>query len=268
MKKMIGLMLALCLAASLFVGCGSQKPDSPFVPEIPTDTPVVDAPKTEAPTDAPTEEPTEAPTEKEEPKELNVPMDMEGEIILNTEEKGTDYNYNIPQINCGSEDAKRINAEINEIYGEILEEARKAEEEGVSCDWYEIKWSVQKSEYYRFALIISGLGDGDYVAYRVYNFDGLTGTEVDNSQLVEEAGLTESKFLAMVKTTVEEETENGFASMTGEDFYKEILAEVTSGEAINMEMPMFFNEDGELCVITGIGSPAGAGVYEKILPIY
>ncbi len=273
MKKYLCLVLTLALVAVFFAGCQQDEINTPTEPipeptDAPTDLPASIAP-TENDTTAPSEE---LPTEPEEPKELNVPMDMEGELVLSTEETITSYGveckYSIPQINCGSEDALKINAEINEVYGKIVEEARQAAEEDVSYHWYQIDWSVSSSDYYRFTLIIECLGDGDYVSYSVYNFDGLTGKQVTNEEVVEEAGLTESKFLALVETIVEEQTEANFGSMTGDDFYREILAEVTSDEEINMDMPMFINEDGELCVITGIGTPAGACVYEKIVPVY
>ncbi len=57
MKKLIALLLALCMVACLFAGCTTTEPDVEDTTETPTEEP---APSTEAPTDEP--DPTDEPT--------------------------------------------------------------------------------------------------------------------------------------------------------------------------------------------------------------
>ena len=63
MKKLVALLLALCMVACLFVGCAEDTADTTAAPE--TDAPETDAPETDAPeTDAPE---TDAPETEEIP---------------------------------------------------------------------------------------------------------------------------------------------------------------------------------------------------------
>ena len=60
LRKLLALVLALLMCASIFTGCNKKPVEEPTEP---SETTAVTTPPTEEPTEAPTEEPTEAPTE-------------------------------------------------------------------------------------------------------------------------------------------------------------------------------------------------------------
>lgn len=216
-------------------------------------------------------------TSSEPVDEISTPkMDMENPISelysLDFEDDSvppTPISYHVPQINCDTEDAKKINDEIKEKYGSEVEEGLQNKEEGYTVVCYSIKWELIISGEYTFALVVSSEFPGSNINYDVYNFDGMTGKSISNEEILGRVNLEDAEFVAMVKEKAANryaEKYNNVKDMMPE-LYLEQLEYTVSNERININMPMFVSEDGGLSVIADIGSLAGAGSYYEVLKI-
>ena len=182
--------------------------------------------------------------------------------------------YHVPQINCDTDDAKKINNEIKEKYGSDVEEELAWNQQGGSVSCYYIKWELVLSDEYTFALIVSSQYPGGSIFHDVYNFDGMNGKIIENKDVLKKAGLKDDEFIKMTKEKCEaryKEKYEQYIQTVQDDyekqFYQEQLEYTVSDERIHINMPMFNNEGGGISVIADIGSLAGAGSYEEIVKI-
>lgn len=266
MKKFLVVSLALVLVLGCLSGCFFVRIDKPVtdilkpqdesVQKLPEEKPVIET----------------LPTVSSLP-ELQPAMDMNDPIseiydLAMTDDYGYTATYNVPQINCDSADAQRINAEIEEVYGGILEEELQHHEEGVSFICEYIKWWTVPNGEYSFALIVSCLYPGGNEYFSVYNFDGMSGREIKNEEILTHFGLTEEEFLDLTRSAAEAYFVDSFSSMSDDPYYEDRLEFTVADEQIHSGLPMFINETGGLSVIAEIGSLAGADAYSRIIEIY
>ena len=264
MKKCI--LLALCLALLLTLsGCDliflhdSGVSDAGLTTEAPSGEPS-DAPpmSTTIETSAPSESKNYAPTG------IQIP-DEETAIVLLYNRNADGYSFRVPQLNCQTPDAARINAEIAETYGTIVEEWLVGS--GTSCIYidFDIVWCSNT-----LALIVYREYPGACRYFSVYNFDSITGSEVTNAQLLSDAGLDDETFVSLAKARAvavfDEKYKNAPDIMT--DYAAEKRESSASDEFINPDMRMYLSENGSLMLISPIGSLAGADYYEEIYPLF
>lgn len=275
MKKIICLFLILVLLSSCLSGCSllgltmlnkqELKPQTITPKETVDEIPAIES----IPTD--TSVPETAPA-----TEVIPAMDMSNPIsdlyAMTLVDESTEFSwevsYHVPQINCDSEDARRINKEIDEEYSRIIDEELDSQQNGYSFTCEYIKWELISNGQYTFTLIITSGYPSDCRYYTLYNFNALTGKEISNKEILEQFGLSADEFVAMAKETAG----NIFlarAEAFGEtdNYVQRLLDGTVSDENIHKNMPLFVNENGTLCIITPIGSFAGADFYYEIIEL-
>ncbi len=277
MKKLITLILALALAASLFVGCGEKTPDVPNnEPTVsttgtaePTDAPdPTDAPETNDPTVAPTEDQTtdETPEDETVSKPQNKPHTNKNALITELHRVIVDGRcvLSVPQINLDSADAKRINQEIEESYKEAVEYYME-DADAVNYNGY-TSWRIERSSDHSFALIIIDDDPKGFYYYTVYNFDSTTGKELTNAEVLEIAGLTQADFDKLVRTRIEEYFQEAYSDAM-EEMADELLEETLTYDYWSWwgEPRVYINSNNELRVIRPVAGAAGPGYFEADL---
>ncbi len=182
-----------------------------------------------------------------------IPTDMSDLVseAYNFEVIGVDgrtHCYNVPQINCDSEDAKRINLEIMEYYGEMARQVQQGEMDGEKTS---IAWTLVRNGESRFALIIAHRDSMDHPRYRVYNFDMKTGLQISNAQLFAELDMSEENILPKIKEKVREEYAIRFAELRERDpeSYNDRLPWLISNLYIHPDMNLYLNAKGELTAV-------------------
>ena len=274
MKKILCLILALALSASIFVGCGSE-PDEPV-----TEAPITEAPL-ETPTDAPVvEDPTDTPTDApvvEDPS-ASEPIDPNDYIVDAQDVNGmTVPEYlHIPQFTVDSEDARRINAEILEAFSSTVEWALECDADDNDDDYFAggITWNAMYSGNSRLALVIQeedSMGKGTY-GYTVYNLDITTGKEITKEEVLADAGLTESTFTDLVEKCVVAEFVAGHTSFSSNPEAAQVLLEtvdfyIASDYDYAEHAQPYFAEDGTLCAAVSLPVIAG-GEQQGIVTLF
>ena len=187
-----------------------------------------------------------------------------------TDQYGTDYSYwyQIPQFLEDTGDMAEINTEILDLFGPIVEEEMAAmrQEEFVSFDT--VAWDAYISEGILTVHVYSHSWEWEH--HRTWYYDIQTGTRTDSLDLLERQGITEEEFLSAVREHAEACYVEIFAGTPEEDRetygYYDMLEWTISDEAVNLDLPIFVDEVGNLCVYARIGSIAGAS--EFWTPLY
>ena len=285
MKKLIALILALALAASLFVGCGGKDPVTPNDDPVATPTDTVDP--TDAPdvTDAPdTDSPdTNTPGTGSETSTNSTPLVTDLYTYIHHPYSHYDSNtsaaFHIPQINLKSADIDRINKEIADKYSEHI---AFVEENKSNLDYFTagvIDWTLEYSGNDCYSLIIRhDTWAGDNVFHEVYNFNAKTGKEITDAEILASnktwaaTGLSESELKDLIERKADEffrnmygtidfveEGESGFTKEMFEELARENLTDTDAKESVRL----YINSNNELHMIRDIASFAGAGWYER-----
>ena len=177
--------------------------------------------------------------------------------------------FHVPQINCTTDDAIAINNDIQEKYGELVEEEMASYENGCSCGCCYIGWELYVDDDNTFALIVFREYSSDDIYYDVYNFSAVTGRKVGNREILSKMNLTDEEFIEKAQIAVTAQYNDMNSWVTPDiPWYSEVengLAE-TMGN-INVDMPMFINQNGGLSIIAMINTFAGSGYQYTIVEI-
>ena len=270
MKKLIALILALTLAASLFVGCGSKTPEVPDNDPVTTPTDTADPTDTVDPTDAP--DSTDAPeipaapsestpeNEPEQNPDEYIPPKPEdtlvSEFVISYETVNFIGKYNIPQMNIQSADAERVNKEIIEKY--VLQFNWLDEDSLCNVNWELERWGDIVS------LVITESMNYEWQEYNAYTFDLSTGKELSEEEILALKGLDKETFNEKVL-----EAADAFFCEYYESF--EEFTGFAIGRAENLELNVryiYIDSTGAICVVREITSMAGAdGYYFRTFPV-
>jgi len=188
-----------------------------------------------------------------------------------TDQYGGEYNYTyrLPRLLGWSDEANELNEEIMECFVPIIEEELAAMEQGEFVTTESVQYDLYQSDsilmihVYTFSYMMNEV-------HAVYYWNTETNTRTDGSALLKQLGISEKEFLDAVRTEAEAcfvSYCSGVPEEEREDYgYYEFLEWTVSDEAVNLELPMFLNEMGELCVYAKIGSLAGPSYFWE--PIY
>ncbi len=183
------------------------------------------------------------------------------------------YSYRIPQINIDSEDANKLNQEIQDEYlkeyNEMKEAFNKYGNPG-GC------WKIEYAYHINgdvVSIVMASFWDGDSVQRTAYNIDAKTGKEVTNAELLNKKGITESEFPSKLSNILTEELKEMYTpseeqlSYRGSspiEFYNNQYKKTTSLENCSVDNDMYLNKNGQLCVIAKRYNIAG-GESTKII---
>ena len=276
------MLLLLAMTMSLFTACSKEEKPSEEETVKETETTEAVTEETEVSTEAPTKAPTEAPTteeetekgtetsEAEEPSstEAEYPLDKENPVSdLYHEEKQDFYSYHVPQLNCDTKDGKKINEEIDKVFGEEARQGIEYGKEGLNTGCYAIDYTVH---WYGdvMVLILWKQFNNDFREYAVYNVYCVTGNRMSNDGILRMLKVPQEDFIAGAQRGAEAYYRDYYPeeTMGGDALYQEQLDWTLSEENINLDMMMFPGKDGSLMLISKIGSLVGASYYENIYP--
>lgn len=279
MKKLICLLLALALVGAL-VACGPA--EAPTEPDLnasqPTETEPQDDP-TEPPTETePSEDPTEPPTEPAERVSVDNQVDYtpEGEVTANvtdalnvtyTDKNGVECVCILPKIELPGPNVEAINAEILADYsGYIREDA------GFLYRNIYYKWAV-KGDILSVVIVPDESshtggerGYGYYGSATVYNISISKCRLISNEEVYAAAGIEDARTRVLHAAACHagawyisrEEPEAIFGNQT----IALMMLEMNIAQENFDRAKPYFNEDGKLCALTYVHTPAGAGYFQ------
>ena len=185
----------------------------------------------------------------------------------------THYVYHVPQIVSETAVAAAINAEIADAFGSIVQDQKNMMAARASLTCPAVRWESHWNGSLLCLLLSRDMDDGS-THYAVYSYDFFGGQRLTGEDLIARCGLSAADFIAAARRTAA----NCFDEMyrgaltggtSGADFaaaYAERRAWTISDENINLQTPLYL-DGGALKLILPIGSFAGAGSYERIIPL-
>lgn len=249
MKKVISLFLVLVLLVSL-CSCGNKEadetdmksPDAPLVLEKKPDSESSSVP------------------EKAEIKISDL-CDLSGRCLDGYGWTGS-YSYRLPEIS-GPDSAylKGVRNEIDGIYTEYIASQIESMQDGTGFDYETCGYRYAENDGIH-SLCICVTTDWAFEYYWCYNFDA-EGNEVGNDRILKAAGLTEEKFVSALRDYLEVflDCSDFLEPDEWEEYQATIIASTLAEDNCNADIPMYLNEEGNLCCIERIFSIAGADSY-------
>lgn len=197
-----------------------------------------------------------------------------------------DYSYEIPVVNIDSDYAKKINSEVDEKYGQLIDDELNNIEAGLTL----VVTTVRYDYYIKdnvLSLVISATYPGQSSVFSVYNIDQYTGKEITskdlmNIKLVEETTLAERKKAAFKvkfeesygdRTTFSNNIKNSNKDLTPAaieaqvKMYDDQLAKTIADENTKADTSLFLNTNGNLCTIGRIYSLVGPEYFDYVVPL-
>lgn len=193
--------------------------------------------------------------------------DLSGEY---TDQYGTEYyySYRLPVFLEDTDDLAEINKEIQDTFVPIIEEELAAMEQEEFLTFETVDWNLYVTEGI-VTLHVYGFS-WEVEQHRTWYYDLRDRKQVDSRELLKRIGMDETMFLETVRSEAEAYYVEAFSAMPEEDReaygYYDMLEWTVSDEAVNLDLPIFVDDVGNICVYARIGSIAGAD--EFWAPLY
>ena len=186
-------------------------------------------------------------TKKEEKKESVKKIDETKEYVYDL--KSGEY-YKIPTINIDSEDAKKMNEEINDF-------SNYEKRDEVYNPYYKFKYHYfTNNDVISVLLVKSGDGEGS-IFYKVFNINKLSGKKLSNEEIIKIKGLTldevKTKMLEIYEkinsSSLEKAKNKEYDELNNEIILNVYETNKKNFEELDLENVEFFlNDKKELCV--------------------
>ena len=175
----------------------------------------------------------------------------------------TSYYYSLPNFYySGHKDLEKINREINEFYYPIIEMEQESMENGELLSYDYVDWH---SACYNGILFLHVFAyTYDWEEHDVFYIDLDTMKELSPEEMLERMGIEEEDFVEAVRVRAEELFVNYFSDIPEEDRdtygYYECLEQTVSDDFVNVDLPIFVNNVGQITVYVKLSSMAGSGI--------
>lgn len=173
--------------------------------------------------------------------------------------------YHVPKINIDSDEADKVNSEIYaNCMGNINEELSTMED-GCSPVLVDVSYSTYVYGDVLSIVIEQRLDWDDYIAYQVYNVDIHTGKQLRNSELLGLVNIDQDTFINTARSCVYDRFKGEVQNY--KNHVEEVLSlykDTVNSDNIEINMPVFLDNDGNINIIATIYSVAGDG-YEYII---
>ena len=202
-----------------------------------------------------------------------------GQIKLPTESKVYTYyetlkkgpNFRIPKINIDSDDARKINDEIDEMVKnaqQFVEDYNKDNIEGEGPSYIDYHYYINNDI---LSVVIEYSSGYDYMEFKVYNINIKTGKKYTNEDILKVKNISIDKFEERLSNTFGEQLKEEYKDIENEELkeqYKEIYSKTISKEncSINNNQ-IFLDNDNEISVVAKEYSIAGAGRYYYVFKL-
>jgi len=193
--------------------------------------------------------------------------DITGEY---TDQYGTDYYYmyQVPQFLEDTDDLAQMNAEILDQFGPIVEMELEAMEKNEFLSADNVWWNAYLTKGI-LAIHVRSMS-WEWEEHGIWYYDTITGTRTDCRDFLNRLDISEEEFLTAVREAAEDCFVEYFSDLPESDReaygYYDMLEWTVSDEAVNLDLPVFVDEVGNLCVYARIGSMAGASEFWE--PLY
>ena len=183
-------------------------------------------------------------------------------VYTDSVDNTTSYTFHVPLIAEDSRDAKAINSEICDEFGEVVESQLRNMAGGYSLWCWDVSWHAYWHDSQLFLLITADM-EGGFTDYAAFGYDFDSGTRVTNEDILRELGISEKEYLANLREKVQFMFEDMYKNMPEKDRkalgYDELLKKTLSWA--DMDQPMLIDGSGNVETIVKIASVAGAEWY-------
>lgn len=170
------------------------------------------------------EQSSEAEPQKDEIKVENAYI-KRGKFNLEGSNASYSYDYRLPRIVDDSEDANKINKEIQDNLIPLAKNQVKLIDEGEYPEFLKVTWRAEKGSN-TISLIIKGDNGMSYVDYLVYCYDTQTQTWLTSEKLLKQFNLTKQAYLdSVVKAAQEQFLKTYPTPKPGDEGYDKAMAD-------------------------------------------
>lgn len=183
-----------------------------------------------------------------------------------------EYTYRLPQFIGNESVHQEMNLEILNLFEPIINSEMESVNAGEFLGYTMVDYANCVFEDILIVHIFAQGVNSDWEEHQIYYFDLSTGKRLYAKDIILDVlCFDESYFLNTVRETVEQVFINKFSEIPEEDRqiygYYDCLAWTISDDAVNLDMPIYINEYGDIFIFAKIGSPAGSGIiWEVITP--
>ena len=182
-----------------------------------------------------------------------------------TDQYGSEYSYyySLPNFYYSDHrDLEQINRMIDAFYYPIIETELNAMEVGEILTYDMVDW---QSAVYNGVLFLHVYAyTYDWEEHDVFYIDVETMEQLQPEEMLERMGIAEDAFLDAVRTRAEELFVNYFSAMPEEEReqygYYDCLEQTVSDDFVNVDLPIFVDNIGQITVYVKLSSMAGSGI--------
>lgn len=168
------------------------------------------------------------------------------------------YSYILPYIDgANTDDAKSFNKEMSDIADNEIASELETMEDGCSLAIIDIGYELYETPYGFYSVVVSIDYDYDYTDYFVYNFT-VDGYLVDRDSVLSSKVMTEDEFFEKAKEVIKSRCFDNEYSIDDSDMWNEMEQATYDGLK---DSYVFINDEDQICFITILYVPAGAGAY-------
>ena len=182
-----------------------------------------------------------------------------------TDQYGSEYSYyySLPNFYYSDHrDLEQINRMIDAFYYPIIETEMNAMEVGEILTYDMVDW---QSAVYNGVLFLHVYAYSyDWEEHDVFYIDVETMEQLKPEEMLARMGIAEDEFLDAVRTRAEELFVNYFSAMPEEEReqygYYDCLEQTVSDDFVNVDLPIFVDNIGQITVYVKLSSMAGSGI--------
>lgn len=182
-----------------------------------------------------------------------------------TDQYGSEYSYyySLPNFYYSeNKDLKEINRQITDFYYPIIEMEQQAMEAGEILTYDLVDW--QAAAYNDVLFLHVYAYTYDWEEHAAFYIDLNTMKQLTAEEMLARMGIAEDEFLDAVRTRAEELFINYFSEIPEEereDFgYYDCLEQTVSDDFVNVDLPIFVDNIGQITVYVKLSSMAGSGI--------
>lgn len=173
--------------------------------------------------------------------------------------------YIIPALTFETDDAKKINSEIEQLYADVFDASKKAAEAKTALPLYSLNYEASVNDDIVSLLIISE-GQGHDLSYNVFNYNKTTGKRLDNEGLLDYLQRDYDHTFADLKKRLEADYNTKFsAERFPKDYYYQL--ENTVGDEALAKSRLFLNTEGELYAVCVEYASVGKGEFSVLIAV-
>ena len=182
-----------------------------------------------------------------------------------TDQYGLEYSYyySLPNFYYSkNKDLKEINRQITDFYYPIIEMEKQAMDDGEILTYDLVDW--QAAAYNDVLFLHVYAYTYDWEEHSAFYIDLNTMEELTAEEMLQRIGIDKDDFLDAARTRAEKVFVNYFSEIPEEDRedfgYYDCLEQTVSDDFINLDLPIFVDNVGQITVYLRLSSMAGSGI--------